>query len=62
MNVALLVYLIVLFVVLTPGQFLTLPSKESPKLTVTVVHAIIFALVWNFTHVFVESKLPLAKE
>jgi hypothetical protein len=59
MNVALLVYLIVLFVVLTPGQFITLPSATSSKLTVNAVHAVIFALIWNFTHAMIESKLPL---
>lgn len=61
MNVAQLVYLIVLFVVLTPGQFITLPSPSSPKLTVNAVHAVIFALVWNFTHEMVESKFPLPR-
>jgi hypothetical protein len=50
MNVAMLLYVIVLFVVLTPGQFLTLPSASSPKLTVTIVHALAFAAIFHFTH------------
>jgi ABC-type uncharacterized transport system permease subunit len=50
MNVAMLIYLIVLFVVLTPGQFLTLPSADSSKLIINVVHAVVFAAVYHFTH------------
>ena len=39
-----------LFVVLTPGVVLTLPSKSSSLLVVAVVHGLIFALVYHFTH------------
>ena len=39
-----------LFVVLTPGVVLTLPSKASGKLVVAVVHGLVFALVYNLTH------------
>ena len=41
-----------LFVVLTPGILLTIPRK-GPKLTVAVVHGLVFALVYYFTHSFV---------
>lgn len=56
MNIAMIVYLMVLFVVLTPGQFLTLPSATSPKLHVAVVHAAVFGLIWHFTHKTVEKS------
>jgi len=38
-----------LFVVLTPGVLLTIPPKGS-KLVVAVVHGLVFALVYHFTH------------
>jgi hypothetical protein len=44
-----LVYLIVLFVILIPGQFITLPSQESSKMTINIFHAIIFAAIFHFT-------------
>ena len=37
-----------LFVVLTPGVLVTLPSKGS-KLTVAVVHGLLFAVVYHLT-------------
>jgi hypothetical protein len=46
----------VLFVVLTPGQFLTLPSVTAPRMNVTITHAVLFALVWHLTHKMVESS------
>jgi len=39
-----------LFVVLTPGVVLTLPSKASSKLVIAIVHGLVFALVYHFTH------------
>ena len=42
-------YLAVLFVALTPGVLLTLP-KGGNKMTVAVVHGLVFAVVWYFTH------------
>ena len=56
MNLTMVVYLMVLFVVLTPGQFLTIPSPTSSKLTVTLAHALVFGLVWQFTHKMVEKS------
>lgn len=55
-NITMLVYLMVLFYVLTPGQVLTLPSAYSPKMNIAIVHAIVFALVWHFTNKMVESS------
>ncbi len=56
MNVTMLVFLMVLFVVLTPGQFLTLPSATAPRMNVTLTHAVVFGLVWHLTHKMVETS------
>ena len=39
----------VLFFALTPGVLVSLPPKGK-KYTVAAVHAVIFAVVWHFTH------------
>ena len=39
------IYCVALFYVLTPGMVMMLPSTSSSKMTVTIVHGIIFALV-----------------
>ena len=44
-----LIYLALLFFVLTPGILLSLPPGGS-KLTVAAVHAVVFAVVYHFTH------------
>ena len=49
MNVYMLAYMALLFVVLTPGVVLSLPPRGS-KLTVAVVHGLVFAAVWHFTN------------
>ncbi len=56
MNVTMIIYLMVLFVVLTPGQFVTLPSMNAPKMNITLTHAVLFALVWHLTNKMVESS------
>ena len=43
------IFTALLFFVLTPGVLLSLPPKGS-KLVVAGVHAVVFALVWTFTH------------
>jgi hypothetical protein len=43
------IYAAVLFFVLTPGILLTLPPKGK-KMTVAAVHALVFGLVWSFSH------------
>lgn len=50
-----LVYLAVLFVVLTPGVLLTLP-KSGSKLVVAITHAVVFVAIWYFTRRFVVEK------
>ena len=49
MNAWMILYVAVLFFVLTPGILLSLPSGGS-KTTVAAVHALVFALVFHFTH------------
>jgi len=41
-------YLVALFVALTPGVLLTLP-KGGKRLTVAFVHGLLFAAIWYFT-------------
>lgn len=48
-NTATFLYVIVLFVLLTPGILLRLPPKGSP-LVVAIVHGVVFAVVMYFTH------------
>ena len=43
------VYAFLLFFVLTPGILLSLPPKGS-KIVVALTHALVFALVWQFTN------------
>ena len=49
MNVFVTVYIALLFMVLTPGVLLTIPKRGS-KLVVAVVHALVFGVVYYFTH------------
>jgi hypothetical protein len=47
-------YVAILFIILTPGILLRLP-KNGSKWTVTLVHAVVFALVFYFTHKLVYN-------
>ena len=49
MNLFMTLYLFALFVALTPGVLLTLP-KGGNKITVAVVHGLVFAVIWHFTN------------
>jgi len=49
MNLLVSLYLAALFVAFVPGVLVTLP-KGGSKMTVVVVHALLFTLVWHFTH------------
>jgi hypothetical protein len=49
MNWSVTVYAAILFFVLTPAVLVRLPPKGS-KFTVAAVHAVIFALIFHFTH------------
>jgi len=58
MNILAIILLIGLFVVLTPGILLTLPKKGS-KLTVAIVHGIVFALLFYLLQTFVLNSYNL---
>lgn len=49
MSLLVSLYAAVLFFVLVPGVLLSLPRKGS-KLTVAAVHALVFGVVFHFTH------------
>ena len=49
MNLICTLYVALLFVLLTPGVLLRLPPKGS-LLTVAIVHGLVFALIYHFTH------------
>ena len=52
MDPFLCLYMILLFVLLTPGILLSLPPKGS-KWSVAIVHALVFTLVWCLTNKFI---------
>ena len=52
MNWVVSIYSAILFFVLTPGIFVRLPPKAS-NMVVTATHAVIFAIIFHFTHKFV---------
>ena len=56
MNACMIAYIIILFVVLTPGVFVILPYHGS-KYMVALTHGLIFGLVWHFTHKEVEKAV-----
>jgi hypothetical protein len=49
-----LVYMAVLFVVLTPGVVLSLPPGQS-LIVQAATHSVVFALVWSLTHKLVGA-------
>lgn len=49
MSLVVSLYAAILFFVLTPGILLSLP-KGGSKFTVAAVHALVFALLFHFTH------------
>lgn len=49
MDLFMILFDAVLFFVLTPGIFVTLPPKAGKKM-VAATHAIIFAVVWSLSH------------
>ena len=51
MSLLMTAYLVALFVVLTPGVLLRIPAGGS-KLTVAVVHGLVFALVLHLTYMY----------
>ena len=49
-------FIFLLFLLLTPGILLTIPPKGS-KLVVALVHALVFTLVFQFTHKLVWNMI-----
>lgn len=49
MHLYMSLFVAVLFVALTPGILLSVPAKGS-KITKAMVHGLVFALVFHFTH------------
>ena len=49
MNFLISAYVAILFILLTPNMLVRLPPNGS-KMTVTLVHALIFGLVFSMTH------------
>ena len=49
MNVYMILYIAVLFFVLSPGVLLSLPMRGS-LMQKAAVHAVVFAAVWHFSH------------
>lgn len=43
-------FIALLFVLLTPGVLLTIPPKGSKIIVAAVIHGIIFAIIYHFTH------------
>jgi amino acid permease len=62
MNAIIFIYIIILFIVLTPGQFITLPKGNHSKLMVNLTHAIIFAIIYYFTHKIIWDATKKDKE
>jgi hypothetical protein len=58
MNWLFLIFIALLFFVLTPGILLSLPPNGN-KYTVAAVHAIVFSLVYHFTHKMVKNFLRM---
>lgn len=50
-------FVVLLFVLLTPGILVTLPSKSYSKLSVAVVHGLVFALLYSLLHKTVWNYL-----
>ena len=51
MNTALAIFVLILFVALTPGVLLRLPPKGS-KYVVAIVHGLVFAFILHFVYMF----------
>ena len=51
-----LLFIFILFFILTPGVILRLPPNGS-TVTVALVHALVFTLVLHFTHKMVWKRL-----
>jgi len=55
-HIALTVFMAVLFFVLTPGVLLSIPKTGSLQKK-AAVHAVVFGVVFHFTHHYVMKKI-----
>ena len=51
-----LLYIVILFTLLTPGVLVSLPPRSS-KLTTALTHGLVFAAVFHFTHKLIWNTL-----
>ena len=56
LHLAFTLFLAVLFFVLTPGVLLSIPKSGSLQKK-AAVHAVVFGVIFHFTHQFVWNKL-----
>ena len=49
MSFVIFIYVVILFILLTPGVLVMLPPGGD-KMTVTLVHALIFGIIFSMTH------------
>ena len=56
LHIFMLLFIFVLFFLLTPGILLTIPPKGS-KVVVALVHALVFTLIFHFTHKLVSNMI-----
>lgn len=54
MNLLMIAFTVILFVLLTPGVVLSLPPKGT-LVTMAVVHGLVFALIYHFSHKAVSA-------
>lgn len=54
MNVSMILYIVILFVVLTPSILFKFPTKATP-LVRAVVHGFLFVVIYHFTHKMIWS-------
>jgi len=59
MNWVFTLYITILFFILTPGILLTLPSTNSKRRTVALVHAGVFAVIFLLTCKYVWQMSTL---
>ena len=56
MNLLILLFIVAIFFVLTPGILVSLPPGGS-KMVVALTHAVVFALVFYLTYIMARGKL-----
>lgn len=57
MNIAMFLFLAILAYLLTPGVLLVLPSQNSSRMTVAIVHAVVLSAVYAVSHKFVYNAI-----